>query len=148
MNINDFKSDFIRENQKLKVLIGVSWVIFCGIFLLLAFDKKYFVYQGHPILKERVLSEAVCLNGFRSIVRGEPDSSIVSQGILSILKQDPFIVEIDEIVALKSIDKGYCKLILKNKTGLRAFKIGLSEDDSNAFYYMVLSIDEVSIKES
>lgn len=148
MKIDDFKSEFIKDNRKLRALIGMSWLIFCGIFILLVFEKKYFIYQGHPILKERVLSEAICLNGFKSIARGEPDSSIVSPGILSILKQNPFIVEIDEIIALKSIDKGFCKLIFRSGPNLRSFKIGLSEDDSNTFYYMVLSIDELSPKES
>lgn len=148
MNFDDFQNQFVKENRKLRALMGLSWLIFVGVFVLLVFEKKYFVFQGHPIFKERVLSESVCLTGFKSIVAGEPDPSTVTTGIIQILEKDPFVLHFEEVVALKSVEKGFCKLILENKGALRAFKIGLSEDDANPFYYKVLSVDEIPAKES
>lgn len=148
MNFDDFQNQFVKENRKLRILIGMSWLIFVAFFTLLVFEKKYFVYRGHPIFEERVLSESVCLVGFKSVLAGAPDPSTVSSGIIEILEKEPFTLAVEKIIALQSIEKGFCKLILENEGNLRSFKIGLSKDEANPFYYKVLSIDEIPAEES
>ncbi len=147
MSYDDFQATFMNENKKLRIMMAISSLIFVVILVLLIFEKKYFVYQGHPVFEERMLSESVCLEGFKSIVSGEPDDTTVSSGILGILKKDPFELEISKVLSLKSLEQGFCKIIINSKDKLMAFKIGLEGSDENPFYYKVLSIDELAYKE-
>jgi hypothetical protein len=146
VSYEDFQATFMKENKKLRIMMGVSTLVFVAILILMIFEKKYFVYQGHPVFEERILSESVCLEGFKSITEGEPDSSTVSSGIIGILNKDPFELEITKVLELKSLERGVCKLIIKSQDKLMAFKIGLEESNDNPFFYKVLSIDELAYK--
>lgn len=147
MAYEEFQATFIKENKKLRLILCVSIILFASIILLMIFEKRYFVYQGSAIFEERVLAEKVCLDGFKSISSGDSDSSLVSNGILNIIKKEPFLLAIDKVLVLKSQEKNFCKLVIESKKELLAFKIGLDESESNPFYYKVLSIDEIKPKE-
>ena len=147
MNFDKFEATFMTENRKLRVMMGISRLIFLALLSLMIFEKKYFIYQGHEIFEERILSEKVCLEGFQSIIGGSPDSSVVADGIISLLKSDPFELTINKVLKLESVEKNFCKIVIESEKKLMAFKMGLSEDDSNPFFYKVLSIDELALKE-
>lgn len=147
MNFDEFKAVFIKENRKLRIMMGFSSMLFAGMLFLLVFQKNYFVYQGHSIFEERVLSEKICLAGFKSIVNGLPDSALVAEGIVEILENEPFEMPITKVLKLKSIEEGFCNLVIDSNSKLLAFRIGLHGDDSNPFYYKILSIDELPVKE-
>jgi hypothetical protein len=146
MSYENFQAVFMKENRKLRIMMGISSLFFLLILVLMIFEKKYFVYQGHPVFEERILAESVCLEGFKSIIGGEPDKSLVSSGVLKILKNDPFELELTKLLEIKSMDQGACKLIIKSGKRLMAFMIGLEQSEDNPFFYKLLSIDELAVK--
>lgn len=146
MSYENFQAVFMKENRKLRIMMGISSLFFLLILVLMIFEKKYFVYQGHPVFEERILAESVCLEGFKSIIDGVPDKSLVSSGVLKILKNDPFELELTKLLEIKSMDQGACKLIIKSGKRLMAFMIGLEQSEDNPFYYKLLSIDELAAK--
>ena len=101
--------------------MGVTSLLFCLILILMIFEKRYFVYQGHQIFEERILAEKVCLEGFDSIVNGQPDSSIVSAGVISILKTDSFEIDYTKVLKLNSIERDFCQLIVTTGESILAF---------------------------
>lgn len=147
LNFEDFQANLIKENKKLRLFIGFSTILFVLLLSVVLMDQRYFIYRGHPIFEERILSEKICMEGFRSIATGEPDENTVTGGVVEILKKDPFLIEINKVLVLKSIDTNFCKVVVDSKGLLRAFRIGLDGKDSNPFFYKILTITELAVEE-
>ena len=147
MNFDDFKAHFIKDNRRLWIVLIASISISSITLGLNIWRERYFVFSGGEIFKERPLAEHICKKGFESIVSGEPHSFYVSKGIIDILNQEgAFLVNVKDILKLTSSEKNKCKLIIKDKLGIRTFMIGLISNDEFPFFYKINQIDELEIK--
>ena len=144
LKFEDFESIFIRENRKLKIILGITLIFLSLIILILIFDKKYFIYQSAPIFEERILAEKICLSGFKSITSNELDLNLIEKDLVKILKVDPYELVINKVLELKSMETNFCKMIIDSNRKLLAFKIGLSASEQNPFFYKIQSIDEIA----
>lgn len=147
MSFDKFQADFMKENRKLKIIIGVSLIIFSIGTITNLLERKYFIYQGGSIFEERPLAEEVCRLGFVSIVDGNPNPFVVSKGIIELVKKDPFALTINKILKLSSSELGSCHLILKADGRLMAFKVKLQGHETNPFFYKLIEIEELAEKE-
>jgi hypothetical protein len=147
VSFDKFQADFMRENRKLKIIIGISLIIFSIGTISNLLDRKYFLYQGRSLFEERPLAEEVCRLGFLSVVDGNPNPFVVSKGIIDLVKKDPFSMTISKILKLASSELGSCHLILKADGRLMAFKIKLQGHESNPFFYKLQEIEELALKE-
>jgi hypothetical protein len=147
MSFDEHKAKFVTQNKYLMAMLVTS-LLFSGICAsLLIMKERYFVFAGGEIFKERALNEQVCLESFKSIISDDPNSQVVSSDILDILKDSPFLLEVDEVLKLKSLEKNKCQIIVKSNEKLRSFKIELIENDDFPFYYKLNAIDETELKE-
>ena len=95
------------------------------------------------MFEERVLVEEVCRLGFDSIVRGEPHEFVVTRGLAEAARKDPLLISVEKYLLVKSMEKGVCKIVLKSKGKLLAFRVKMEEADGNPFYYVVSEVEEV-----
>lgn len=101
-----------------------------AILLITKGQRAYFIYQGGEIFKENLLLVDICKEGFQSIAKKNPQAFFVTDGIIAVLKNEPFEIEDHEISYLKSVDPTHCRLILKTLSGSRSFLLELKEDKS------------------
>lgn len=147
MNFEDFEARFVKNNRYLVVML-ISSLLLSGVSTFLLYSKeRYFVFASGEVFKERALNEQVCLESFKSIVSDEPNSLVVSDAILDILKDTPFTLDIDEVLKLKSLEQNKCQIIVKSNKKLRSFKIEMIESDDYPFFYKLNAIDETVLKE-
>lgn len=144
MKFESFKADFEVKNNYLKLALIVSSILFSVSIFMIATQRRYFLYSGGEIFKNAPLSVEVCRLGFIGITNGEPNPYVITEGIMDLIKKDPFLIQIDEVVALKTINEGQCKIIFKSNHELLAFKITLDKDDSYPFIYKLAQIDELA----
>lgn len=147
MSFDKFQADFMKENRKLKIIIGISLIIFSIGTVSNLFERKYFLYKGGSLFEERPLAEEVCRLGFLSIVSESPNPFVVSKEIIDLVKKEPFTMAVEKILKLSSSELGNCQLILKADGKLKAFKIKLQGHESNPFFYKILEIEELALKE-
>jgi hypothetical protein len=143
----EFKADFLKENRKLKIIIGVMIIVFGLGTSSLILQKKYFLYKGKDIFEERPLAVEVCRLGFMTLVDGEPNHHVVTKGIIDLVKKEPFTITVDKVLQLKSIEAGACKIVFQSDKKLVAFKIILESSDDFPFFYKLNELVELSADE-
>ncbi len=146
MSFDKFQADFMKENRKLKIIIGISLIIFSIGTVSNLLERKYFLYKGGTIFEERPLAEEVCRLGFMSIIDENPNPFVVSKVIIDLVKKEPFIMSVDKILKLSSSELGSCHLVLKADGKLKAFKIKLQGHISNPFFYKLVEMDELAVQ--
>ncbi len=144
-NFDEFKDLFLKENRKLKIIIAIMLVVFGIGTSSILMQKRYFLYKGKEIFEERPLAVEVCRLGFISLIEGEPNPYTVSKGILELVKNEPFNLNLDKILELKSAGLGECKIILKADGRLMAFQIILEGRDENPFFYKLNEMEELAV---
>ena len=147
-DFSKFESSFVKKNRILWVTLGVSILLSSLTLFLVLGKQRYFVVSNGEIFRERPLTEDVCLESFTSMTSGQPNKDLISKGIIEILDSDPFEIKIDQILKVKSLDKGKCRLVIKSAGKLRSFLIGLIESDEFPFYFKLNQLDEVENKEN
>lgn len=145
MNYQDFEASFMRENKILKVGLVVTLVMLLALLLITRSQRAYFIYQGGEIFKSNLLLVDICKEGFESIARKDPHPFFVTDGIISILKREPFEIEDHELSYLKSVDETHCRIIAKTLSGSRSFLLELKEDVSFPFAFKVSGIKETEV---
>ncbi len=143
----EFKADFLKENRKLKIIIGVMIIVFGLGTSSLILQNKYFLYKGKDIFEERPLAVEVCRLGFMTLVDGEPNHHVVTKGIIDLVKKEPFTITVDKVLQLKSIEAGACKIVFQSDKKLVAFKIILESSDDFPFFYKLNELVELSADE-
>lgn len=147
MNFDEFQNAFVLENRKLKLVLGIVTLMLTLIVVGVYSQKQVYLYQGKEVFNERLLAVEVCRLSFEGLIKGEPNPHLIEKGIMDIVSKDPFIVEMDKVLQVKSIEEGACKYILKSGNKLLAFKISLKSSNSYPFYYKLSQVDELPIKE-
>jgi hypothetical protein len=146
MNFEDFESKVVGQNRTLWVALTISIIISSITLAFTVWNERYFVFSGGEIFKERPLAIHICKKGFESIMSGDPHGYFVTDGVLKLLEEEPFLIEIKEVIKLKSIETNRCHIVIKEKNLLRAFIITLISSDSFPFFYKLNQIDEVGTK--
>lgn len=146
MNFEEFKNEFVRDNKKLKIIIGVGIVIFTIGTAANLLERRYYLYKGGAIFEERPLAEEICKTSFLSIINETPNPHLVETEIINLVKKEPFRMSLEKIYQVKSLEEGACKIVLKADGELFAFKLTLNGKDSNPFYYKLTEIEEVPAK--
>lgn len=147
MSYDNFEAVFIKENKKLKIVLAVTILISLTAVILQFLDRRYFLYQGGAFFEERPLAEEVCRLAFAGLAEGRPNEYVVHDEVIKIAEQDNFSIGVDEVLQVKSLEEGACKVVLKSEGKLTAFKIKLLGSDSHPFYYKLIQLDEISNKE-
>jgi hypothetical protein len=144
-NFDEFKSMFLKENRKLKLIIAVMLLIFGLGTTSILMQRKYYLYKGKDVFEERPLAVEVCRLGFISLVEGEPNPYAVSEGIIDLVKNEPFKLNLDKVLQLKSAEQGECKIVVKANGKLLAFKIVLEGRDEHPFFYKLNELIELAV---
>lgn len=147
MDYKKFEAGVVKNNRILWGSLIVSILISSVTLFFVLARQRYFVVSNGEIFKERPLSEDVCLESFTGMAKGEPNSNLISEGIMKIIEKDPFELTIEKVLKVKSTEVGKCQIIVKSEGMLRSFQLGLSESDKNPFYYKLNQLDEIEAKE-
>lgn len=146
MEFDNFEASFTKENRKLKGIILIVLVLTSISTVTILIQKKHYIYKGGEIFEERPLAEEICRRGFLSLASGEPNSHVVTKGIIELVEKNPFTLKVDKILKLYSSRVETCKIVLKSEGNLLSFKIGLAKNDSFPFYYKLVQLDEIAVK--
>lgn len=146
-SFEEFQAAFLKENRKLKIIIGVMIIVFGIGTTSLIMQNKYFLYKGKNIFEERPLAVEVCRLGFMTLVDGEPNHHVVTKGIIDLVKKEPFTITVDKVLQLKSVEAGACKIVFQSDKRLVAFKIVLESSDDFPFFYKLNELVELSADE-
>lgn len=147
MNYDNFEASFTKENKKLKVVLAITILISLTAVMFQFFDRRYFLYRGGTIFEERPLAEEICRLAFVGLAGGTPNPHVIHDEVIKIAEKDNFSITIDKILQVKSLEEGACKIVLKSEGILTAFKIKLQGNDKNPFYYKLIQLDEIPVKE-
>lgn len=147
MNFEEFENSFTKENRALKIALATTLIVSAITCIMILFQQRYFLYKGKEIFEERPLAVEICRLGFISLAKGEPNSHVVTDEIIDLVKKEPFSIEVDKILKLESLEKGVCKIIFKSNDELLSFKIGLEESSFYPFHYKLIQLDEVKVQE-
>ena len=147
MNYDNFEASFTKENKKLKTVLAITILISVSAVVMQFFSKRYYLYRGSSIFEERPLAEEVCRLAFTGLASGSPNPHVVRSELIKLAEKESFSIPIDKIFQVKSLEIGSCKIVLKSEGKLTAFKIKLDASDSNPFYYKLIQLDEIPVKE-
>ena len=147
MNFDDFEASFTKENKKLKAILGITIIIALTAVTLQFMERRYYLYKGASVFEERPLAEEICRLAFVGLAEGEPNSHVVHKEVLKIAKENKFLVPIEKIFQVQTLEEGACKIVLKSEGVLTAFKIKLLGSHSNPFYYKLVQLDEILASE-
>lgn len=145
MDYAEFKTDFIKQNWILKIVLLVNIVLFVLVILGFIFERRYYLFNGGALFNERPLVEEICKQGFVSLTEGDPSPYLVSKGIINLVEKEPLDIPIEKILQVKSLESGSCKIIFMSGRKLMAFKIFMLASDDNPFYYLINELEELAI---
>jgi hypothetical protein len=143
MNYTEYDSEFKKENARLKLAISIVFVLMAVITIFVGVNRQVFVYKGSDVFEERILSSRVCEEGAFSIFKGRPNSLFVSKGVMELTNKTPFVIPIEKILVIESLEERACRIIFESEGSLLSFKVTLLEDSSFPFNYKVNQIDEL-----
>lgn len=143
MNYTEYDSDFKKENVRLKWALFIKFIVMSVIIVLVWIDRQVFVYKGSDVFEERILSSRVCEEGAFSIFRGKPNSLFVSKGVMELTKKTPFLLPVEKVLVIESLEQKACRIIFESEGSLLSFKITLLEDSNFPFNYKVNQVDEL-----
>jgi len=146
MSFDKFQANFVNENRKLKVILGLVLIIFAVGTAAILTERRYYLYQGREVFEERLLAVEVCRLSFMSLAEGAPNPFVVDKKIIALVKQEPFSLNVEKILMVKSTVENHCKVILRSEGKLLAFQITLAGLDGNPFYYQLIQLDEVGVE--
>lgn len=129
----------------MKRLIAGCLFVTTTLLVIMWGEKKYYVYQGKDIFEERILSSEICRLAILSVLRGEPNGDIVLSELKTILDKEPYMLQVEKILALKSVEMHQCKMVLKAEGKIHGLKLTLVENDAFPFFYKLAQIDELSV---
>lgn len=145
MSFDKFQANFVNENRKLKIILGFALIVFSVGLASILTERRYYLYQGKEIFEERPLAVEVCRLSFLSLAEGHPNPFVVAPEIISLVKKEPFALNVEKVLMLKSVEQDHCKIIIRSAGKILAFLITLRGHDSNPFFYQLIQLDEVGL---
>lgn len=147
MNYDKFEASFNKENKNLKIALALTMIISTCAVVMQFMDRRYFLYKGGEIFEERPLAEEICRLSFVGLASGNPNPHVVQDELIKIAEKDNFSLPVEKIFQVQSLESGACKIVLKSEGSLTAFKIKLQGSDANPFFYKLIQLDEIPVKE-
>lgn len=141
----------VKENKEVAVVsaLVVSNLILTGLVAINMSLKTHFIAPSKYTSIEPV-KEHFCTQAFQSIIDRKLHPHMMSKSIKKALIQSQYaVLELslgDELKYVFSTEKG-CKVIIKDKIGLRQFDLNLDKGENYPFYFLISEIHEEDIKE-
>jgi hypothetical protein len=144
--------EFDPKNEKFDKIIKISTLVLLvlNIFFIALTSAKRSFPDRSPYLSKSAHAKDICYFGIKSILDREPSESYFTEKIFDLLKDEPLLpldFEGDEVISsLITLSKTQCKLITKDKRGLRSFDVTLHESSSSAFGAQIKNIEEQELE--
>jgi hypothetical protein len=145
MNFDKFEAGFVKENKKLKLTLAITIMISLIAIIMQIFERRYFLYQGGAIFEERLMSEEICRLAFVGLANGSPNPHVVTSELIKIAHEQSFNIAIDKLLLVKSIEEGFCQIVLKSEGSITGFKLRLQASDNYPFHYKLVQLDEIAL---
>lgn len=145
MNFSDYEARLKVENRWMKLLVTSCLAVMTILLVKMWGEKRYYVYQGKEIFEERILASEICRLAILSVLKGDPSGDLVLSELKAILEKDPYTLQVEKVLALKSSEMHECKMVLKAEGKIHGLRLTLIENDDFPFFYKLAQIDEVSI---
>jgi hypothetical protein len=142
MKFEEFENLYVKENRKLRFIMGGVLLTLVLIIFLLLGDKKYFILRNSKLVNEKPLLTWVCNESFLSITQGTPEKNLISDSILNELKKQEFKVSVDEVLSVFEIKNDVCRIIVKGSGKVRSFLVSFKASKDYPFYYKLFEINE------
>jgi len=144
--------EFEQKNEKIDKIIRISslGILVLNIFIIGIFSAKRSYPDRSPYLSKTAHAKDICYFGIKSILDKEASESYFTEKIFDILKDDPLLpldFEGDETISsLMILSSTECKVITKDKRGLRSFMVSLDESTSSPFGSQIKNIEEKAVE--
>lgn len=148
MKYETFEAQFISQNIKLRIILGISILLMVINTSLLLLDKKYFILKNSSLVKDRPLLTWVCEEAFVSISKKTPYKDLIDGSIIEELKKNEFKVSADEVLSVHELKENVCRIIVKGEGKTRSFIVNFKADKSNPFYFKLSEINETELNSS
>lgn len=142
MKFETFESTYLKENKKLRLILGGSLLMLSLNTFLILGNKNYFVLKNSNLIATRPLLTWACEEAFQSIASGNPIKDLIEDSILNELRKNEFKVSSDEILNVLSLKPNVCRIIVKGEGRVRSFVVSFKESSGNPFYYKLSEINE------
>lgn len=143
MDFAEFEASFVKANRRLKAVLFLTLLVGVAAICIQYTSRKLYLYQGKTIFEERPLAEEVCRLSFMSLAEGTPHPYVVSSEIIKLVKKEPFKMNVERLLVVKSTVENHCKVVLKSQGKLLAFDVTLQGSSANPFFYQLTQLDEV-----
>jgi len=145
MNFSDYEAKLKVENRWMKIFVTACLLALTSLLVMMWGEKRYYVYKGQEVFEERILSTEICRLAILSVLRGDPNADLVLAELKTILDKDPYTLQVEKVLALKSTELHQCKMVLRAEGKVHGLKLTLIENDDYPFFYKLAQIDEVSV---
>lgn len=145
MKYETFEAQFISQNIKLRLILGVSIFLMVINTSILLLDKKYFILKNSKLVNSRPLLTWACEEAFVSISKKTPFKDLIEDSILNELKKNEFKVNAEEVLSVLSLKENVCRIIVKGEGKVRSFLVNFKTDSSYPFYFKLSEINETEI---
>lgn len=147
MKYETFEAQFVSQNIKLRIVLGISILLMVINTSLILFDKKYFVLKNSALVNSRPLLTWACEEAFVSISKKTPYKDLIEDSILNELKKNEFKVSADEVLSVLSLKENVCRIIVKGDGIVRSFLVNFKSDSSYPFYFKLSEINETELSQ-
>jgi hypothetical protein len=132
------KLNYSSSKEDFKIYLLIALVIICVI-LIMCKDSPS-MYMFNPNMDKKNLKKTICLEGMKSIVSFKPDEKYLHPKIidqLNMMGENALDLKDVKEFHPKMHNDELCKIILKDKKGLRSFDVLLGKRTSFLFYEIV-----------
>ena len=142
MKFEEFENIYVKENKKLRFVMGTIIIMLTVILFIIATNKSYFVLSHSKLVTPRPLLSWVCSESFMSIAKGKPEKSLITESILSELGKNEFKVSAEEVLSVLELKEDLCRIIVKGDGKIRSFLVNLEAHNEYPFRYKLTGITE------
>ena len=145
MKYETFEAEFIKQNKKLRLILGLAIFLLVLILFFITTDQKYFVLRDSKLVTSRPLLTWVCSESFTSIAKSKPQKDLILETILNELKKNEFKVSAEEVLSTLEVKDGLCRIIVKGEGKVRSFLVSFKSNVNYPFHYKLSEITESEI---
>lgn len=142
-----FDTDEKNLLEKVAPFLNIGTLLILLVVLYFVVSRSKSFPRSSAYLSEDSLKESVCLQGFQSIADKKASDALVSKEIITILEDQNytnFQVEVKDVFKPVLVEDK-CKIVTRDKLGLRGFMLDLKKDVSYPANYYVDDIEEVKL---
>lgn len=140
------EASFTRQNKILKVSTFLSVLIVLVLSLHLYTARQFFVHDNSDSFRNELTVEEVCYEVFNRIDNGSVSSSMISKSLKRGLEKTGFRLKALKIYPPLVFDsKNICKVVVRDKKGLRAFNAEYKKSLDYDFGLIIEDITELKV---